>query len=388
MKRWIDIISNTGRSLLNPIFNVLLSIIIIHYSGSYWWGVFVEHLIIIGLALQLINWGNKDYLLREFSKTPAKINTIWLSNVANRSIVLLLFLILLIFYAQSKEEYVTLALWLCLGFLYQSLDVIVVYTKKFNTQIIAEVIGFAVVLIAGWSYNTTYHGLLLEQWFVLGLLIKLITLIVLNAKTILAKGAVHIELNYFLATFPFLAIGLSGMLQSKIDLYVVGWLGEKGSLGTYQVIITLFLYVQAIAGFTLTPFIKQLYRLGEGSIQKLSSKFIYLGLLLCSLALPFIYVMIENVYQFELDWQYYLYGYLFALPIFMYLPKVYTLYKLQKEKKVMYYNFISALINAILTVLLLPNMGIKGALLATALSQWILVLLYAVTTPKMSTHGA
>lgn len=388
MRRLIDILTNAARTLSVPVFNVLLSLLVIRYSGKITWGAFVEFMILLGLLQQFVNWGHRDYLLRSFSETPARINLLFYNNLLIRSLLLIPGGLFLLIYANSFTEALLLSAWLLLAFLYQSLDSLVVYQKKFTYQLWAEGTGMLVTLGGITMIKSTLTAELLLSWYVTGFLVKSLLLILLLRQHLSLPSGFRIQTSFFAAAFPFFLIGLSGMLQSKIDLYVVGLTSDASSLGTYQIIVNLFIYLQATSNFILTPFIRQLYRINKRSYQKIKRRFALFGLIVCLLGLPFIYVLLEQLYRIEVDSYYYLFGILMAFPIFLYLPYIYAFYKAGMEKKVMVINFAAAGMNGLLAFILLPLLELKGVLLAAALTQWMIAAVYFYLSPISIAHEA
>ena len=65
-----------------------------------------------------------------------------------------------------------------------------------------------------------------------------------------------------------------------------------------------------------------------------------------------------------------------VLPVFCYSPWIYLLFKHGRERLVVVVSLIGALANLAITCALLPRLGILGALIGAASSQWLILLLY------------
>ncbi|MBI5566993.1 MAG: hypothetical protein HY870_18995, partial [Chloroflexi bacterium] len=72
-RRLILVSANIANGLLLPLLNPLISIFVVRLASIELWGEYVALLIGLQLAAHIIGWGNKDYLLRQFSFSPARL---------------------------------------------------------------------------------------------------------------------------------------------------------------------------------------------------------------------------------------------------------------------------------------------------------------------------
>jgi O-antigen/teichoic acid export membrane protein len=204
-----------------------------------------------------------------------------------------------------------------------------------------------------------------------------------------------IELAYFRRAFAFFALGFTGLLQSRIDLYLVGLFLPKSMVGQYQVLMNFLLYLQALSNFVLGPFVKNLYRLSYRSILSLSLRLLALGALLCPLGLLLIDVVLRVYYGFDLPPIFFGLGGAVALPIYFYLPIIYALYKGGLAGRVVGINVLGIATSAAISLLLLPTLGLLGAVTGAAAAQLLMLLAYvwrsrelreghALTVPELS----
>ncbi|MEO1435896.1 MAG: hypothetical protein AAFV80_10195, partial [Bacteroidota bacterium] len=276
--------------------------------------------------------------------------------------------------------YLPLSLWLLAQMVYQSFQVLILYHRRFTLAGMVELIGFSVVLVSVWSVPGNLPKELLVWAFAASFIVRSMLLF---ATMNPGQPTFGLDRTFLRACFPFFLIGLSGMLQSKTDLYIVNFMMEDVEVGLYQIVITIYLFYQAAAGFLLEPLARNLYRAKSTVFRKLGRSMAIFGLLLLVLTLPLQYLVFEWFYGFPLSWDYYLYGCLFAFPVFLYLPIIYRLYKVKKEGRVMMLNFMAAVVNGGYTWILLSQMGLTGALLGSALAQWFLLAVYAFWNSKL-----
>jgi len=356
--------------------NIAISLTVIKLASEAVWGAFVHPLIWVTLAAHVMGWGNKEYLLRTFSQSPATLFSNWWENWWTRLSALPIIAVLFFLFFAHPGLAALAVLWLAAAFANQSFDALALYHRKFGVAIFIEVAGFLLVL-AGllWRQNSIdirwLSALYTGQFALKSGLWALVF-----ARPLWGAFRVRWRQRHFLAAFPFFLIGASGFLQSKTDLYVVNYLLPDEAVGTYQVLINLFIYLQAFAGFMLIPFAKNIYRLPEASILKLNKKLLPAGLALLAVGLPASYLVLNRVYGFSLEWPVYGLAALLVLPIFYYLPLIYLFFKRKREKVVVGINALGIAVNLGGNLLLIPAWGIEGALLATATGQWCMAGAY------------
>lgn len=123
------VVANSLNQILLILFSPLLSFLVIRLSGAELWGSFVNVMIGVQLGASVVSWGNKEYLLREFSRTPAGIAREWQASATSRLPLLVgLGLLLALLYPAGLLPW--LLLWAVGLFLSQSHDVLVVYKKS------------------------------------------------------------------------------------------------------------------------------------------------------------------------------------------------------------------------------------------------------------------
>ena len=88
-----------------------------------------------------------------------------------------------------------------------------------------------------------------------------------------------------------------------------------------------------------------------------------------------IWIVLEQWVQLGLNWKIYLISLIASLPAFYNVIPILNLYKTNHEKKVLLSNIITAIINMILTILLLPKYGILGVLISVCISQWLYLMI-------------
>lgn len=374
------VITNSLNNLIIPLFSVLVSWLVIRRESVGLWGAFVEVMIVVQLAAHIMHWGHKEYLLRTFSLNPTTLAPAWQTALLTRLLLFIPYLPILFLFNWSGERVAAAFLWTVLLVLSQSIEVLVLYRRAFGTALLVELSQSLLLLlsIALWSGQLTVDGLL---WlFTLTTGVKTIWLWGYFRGVVLKRGTgVKVEWGYFAAAFTFFLIGLSGTLNSRIDLYSVSYFLDEHEVGQYQILINLLLYLQAASNFILLPFIKTLYRVSQPTTFKVAVRLLGIGVLITPPALLVINLILSQVLDIHLNNAYWLVGALYVLPIYFYVPFVYALYKGNRQKIVVQVSLIGALLNVLLNIWLIPAWGMLGALLATAIVQWLSLFVYVYT---------
>lgn len=380
-KRGNIIFANTVNSLISPFTNIVFSFLLISLAGIELWGSFVYYFLYATLASLILNWGNKDHLLREFSKAPASISSLWLQSFFTR-LSLLVPLAVVLFVSFSGKEAAIIFVWSILISLVSSFDPLVTYYRKFRSSFFAEIVSslimFVLIYLLAGELNIRYLLLVYCSYYI----IKIIWLTFMFAGILSKPDVFHlsglIKFSVLRSSSMFFLLGLTGMLGSRIDQYIVAYYLPKDALGSYQVLKNFLLYFQSVAVFMVFPFIKNIYRLNDESLDKLNKLMILSGIVIIIPAVILFWIILNYIYKLSFSVDVYLLSGLFILPSFFYLISVYRLFKYKKEKIVLFVNLICISASLILSLILLPSFGITGCLIAGTASGWITVLLYFI----------
>jgi O-antigen/teichoic acid export membrane protein len=374
-----QVIFSAAKGFSAPLGNFIIAILGIQLFGKGDWGEMVKVLIWGYLIVFIMNWGNKEFLLRLYSKFPQKVIQAFWTNYLSRFILFPISLLTFILF-QVDIALLSLVLIWCL-FTIQSFDSLVVYNAKFSNQLIAEVVGF-IILILGFYLLSDFSIEILLQIYILSFFIKgLILTHSLDLWNHKPKWA--FDLKQISQGLPFFLIGFSGWLASRIDIYIVGILLPAELLSVFQLLATSFLMLQAVSALILDPFIKHFYRMPVKSIKNLETTMLFIGVPISVIGSISTYIILEIVLNFNLGYYVYVLGGFSVVPIFIYLPDIYKLYKEGKEKMVMIMNFILAFTHSILVLLLIKDFKILGVMAALCISQYLILIIY-----KYATHNS
>jgi len=377
------IAANSVHSLLLPVLNIFISLLVIRFASNKLWGEFVYVLIPVNLATHILQWGSKDYLLREFSLNPGSVTALWQKGLLSRAPLLLLFIPVVFFLNLQLEIKLLLILWVFFAFVFQSFDVVIIFKQRFKTALFLDVIATSILIICIIILKNSLSRNLLILLFTLQFLLKMISLGLVFRKDLFGKFSGRIEPAFIMAALPFFMVGFSGMLASRMDLYCVAYFLSETEVGQYQVFINLLLYLQGIAAFILTPFIKYVYRFPAKTIKKTLYLMSAIGIVINIPAIAAVYFVISYYYRFVFSPEMFFIAYLFIIPVYFSIVKVQVLFKNHRQKVVVFFCFLYAAINLLLNIFLIPLWGIKGALISSAIVQWLLLISYSVSVKRL-----
>ncbi len=374
-RRLFLVAANSLNSLLLPLLNVVISWLVIRHASVELWGAFVTVMIIVQLGAHIAGWGNKDYLLRAFSFQPAHITPLWQNSLITR-LALAAGLCLIGGFLLPPPVRLPALLWGLTLTLDQSYDVLVLYKRDFVVFFLIEVIGIVALAAVIIAFGAQLSVAILIWASVLVYAAKTLAFAGRYRDMTAARPLARFDASYFVLAFPFFLLGLTGLLQSRIDLYTVNYFLSPSELGRYQVFINFMIYLQSISNFILLPFVKSLYRLNYATIRRLSFRLFLLGLIILAPGLATVYLIITRLYGFPVPLPLLITGGLFALPIFFYLPIIYALYKGNRQNQVLAANVLGIAINLGLNLLLVPRIGVLGAMTGSAIAQILMLILY------------
>ena len=353
---------------------MLIPFLVIYYSEKEIWGKFVSVLLFSLIATQFINWGNKEYLLRNFSETPSEIKNTFSSNLVTRLPLVFLFSIIGFFY--FKLDYGGLILiWLFGRFLIHSFEVLIVYEKKFVSSTVVETICFLVFILTFHFFKSDFN---LKTILILYSLYQLIKGIgyLLVFRNFIDFNRISFRFNYYKVSFWFFLLSVLGFLTSKIDVYIVDYFLDNKALADYQIINSLLVFVMSISSFIYNPFIKNIYRINENVVFKTKKTLIVFGALIVPIAILTINFVLKYFLNLSFSVYFYIIAVFYVFPSFLYGIDIVALFKQNQEKKVVLYLSLGILINSTITSFLLYyGYGVTGAMIGAMFSQVLILIL-------------
>lgn len=372
--RIVHISGNTIRQLIVSVFGMAIPFLVIHFSQKEIWGSFVSILLYTLFAVQIINWGNKEYLLRLFSLLPNKIKKNYSRILYTRLPLVFLFTLgSILLFPLSYTFYIFI--WTLGRYFNHSTEALVIYEKKFNTSILIETASFLVFLLPFYLLKDDFgiYSLLVNYSFYQ--FIRGTGYFLLFQKYLSAEN-MKMDISYFKQAFPFFILSILGFFTSKIDVYIIDYFENRTIVANYQILNSLLVFAMSVAAFIYAPFTKNIYRNNKTTVDKIQKQLCVLGLFLVPIGLLFMHLITVFYLKTQLSFWFYSIAFLYVYPSFIYGIKIVELFKNHQEKTVIKILLTGALINTIIsTILVYLNYGMSGALLGSAIAQLVQLML-------------
>ena len=388
LNRSLLVAGHSVNQLLPAITGILTSLLVIRFGSISLWGEFVYVTVVFSIVNSVIGWGNKEFLLRSFSRAPRSIDKFWQRSVIARLPLLLLIVpVLFIFTGIGWHGIAFAALWGVAVFVHQSFESLVMFHKRFTFAATLEAIA-AVILLAEivWLRDRLTLDVLLLI-FTIPAWLKAIAIVIYFRKQAFANWIGKFDAAFFRDAQLFFLLTLVGLLEIKIDLLCINYFLPKSEVGRYQVLIMFLIYLKNAGFFLTAPFIKNIYRMNRASLHKLRNRLFAFGAPLLLIGIAAIFVALSQIYGFNFSWDIYLLGYLFAVPHLLYLIETYQLIREKRERIVLMVSIAGIGCNLLLNMLLIPQFGLTGAIFSSAISQWMILILYRRSEDSFNRRG-
>lgn len=371
MKRILNIVYNITRGIIVPFFNFFILSYGILKFGKENWGEYIGLIIWISLFSFLLNLGNKDYLIRKYTNDTNNVFSHFFNSYISRSAFLITSTILLLFF---KLEIALISIATIFGLhTYNSFESLVIYYQKFRQQLAIELIGFLILLIPLVLLNE-FNLLLILKLYYLSVVAKSILMIIIF-KLWHQKIKLDISFIELFKYWPFFILGLSGMINSKIDLYLVNIFLTNQEISVYQTTTTAFLTLQSMSFFIIAPINKPIYRSNLKTINRIKNIFNKIAIPSVLFGTICIWIVLEKILKLGLSTYLYFISFLTSIPSFYCVVSILSLFKTNNEIKVLYSNIIAAVLNCIISLILLKFIGLQGAFISACICQWFYFIL-------------
>ncbi|MDX1436365.1 MAG: hypothetical protein R3335_06120 [Anaerolineales bacterium] len=252
LQRGRIVLANSLNSFLLFPLGILISTLIIRLTSPDLWGAVVGVMILAQLGAHVVAWGNQEYLLREFSRTPAGISKAWWQSQLIRLVLLPIPLAILLIAGYRGPILLWGLVWTAGLILRQAYQPLVVYFRDFTYSIVVELMTTA--LAVGAILLTSQELSLLPAVQILAfqsVLRGLFFTFRFLGRRIAGPGQTvsPLRLRYLWITTPFFLLALSGMLNSRIDLYLVNIFRPNEEVALYQILVTVIIFTQSAAAF-------------------------------------------------------------------------------------------------------------------------------------------
>lgn len=365
--------NNTVFGLSGTIFNFIFSIVIVRWFSKELWGSFAQTMLLITLASLITGWGSKDFLLREFSRKQ-QIIRLWQTSIISRLLIVMIVLPFIFVFTNSAINPLLILAWVFFNFILRSFDSITVYDRKFVEAIAIEFLGFAFTLLTIFIFE---HVLGLETLiiiFICSSIIKSILYFVVFQRRLFDTFKGNFSRQQLIECIPYFLPPFIGFLQAKSDTFAVALKLSEKELGEYYVLLILLSYCHATAVLTITPFLKNIYRIKQAAFIKIKKDFFLLGLGWSVICMGVIFCMMTFIYEISLSPYTYLIGWSALPPYFIYFLLMQEFLRRDKPYTIVYLNLGAAILNFLVSLFLIDHYGFNGGLLSCAIMQWLLLV--------------
>lgn len=376
----LPVFTNGLRTVVLSIGNLLIAWLVIRQTSAEEWGTFVPYLVGMGLVTHVLGWGNKEFLLRQFSLDEKNIASAFYSSLGARTSLVVVVSLVSVFLLPVGIPLVWLLGWLVAFFLYQSCDAWITYQKAFGLAALVDALGLGLIVGALFLQPQTSFSapLYLIALYAMSYTLRwLLLFFLIGLPKLPGKGALKLfNLEYLSTAAPLLLVGLVGLLSSKMDLYVVSYTLDAESSGQYQILTGGLNFIRATAGFIVYAFITDIYKMSKAEISLQLKRLTALGVGISLAGVVALSLLFRYGLDLTFDLEIYLVAVFYCLPTFVIILCVIYLYRIKKEAIVIRYGIINAGVNFTLSLVLLPVLGILGGLLAGFISLSITAVLY------------
>lgn len=374
--RSITSLVNALRFLLMPLGQLILAKLVIGEDSHALWGQVIAVTIYIQLGSIISNWGNRDYALRQMVARPNAVKEVWWSSFAPRLALLAVAVIVLII---SFPQYMLpICIWLISVYIIQSFDCLVLYTEKTRLLGWVELILFLVFLVLALMVRPYLVNAANILWLMAITQILKAMIYLIYFRNFVEINRIKSPVRHLKNMLPFLLISLTGLLFSRVDLYVANYFLSDDVLGKYQLFIGLFIQLQALSGFMYMPIMQSVFKLKGSSALKLSRRSVVFGSALLAVAVPVLHYVLQEIYLINFSIWAYILGSIFALSMFFIAPLIAFLIGRKKEGLVAQLSAFGIAINLILSCLLVMKWLELGLIFATCVVQITMAIIYYI----------
>lgn len=360
---------------IRPIHTSLISLFVFRFVDIELWGQFVFYLLAIEMITMLLNWGQRAYLMREFSLQPQSIGNLLSTTLFARLPLFIGVTLVLLLWPDFRIYFWSLFFWLTFKWLVNLFESLIKFNRTYLHSILAEILAMCAAI--GYLFYQVQTVKISELIFAFALssITRFVILSPLLSNVNIGKLSWSNLTNNLKITFPLFAIAITALMQVKGDLYTAAFFLDEIELAKYQVMISFLVLGQSIAWIILGPFQKNIYRWKEGNLYNLKKKYLILGVLITSVFSVLLLVGLRVFYQIEVEFWYSILFFAYVLPLYFYLIESQLLLKRKFENRLIKFNLISAMISIGFSIFLIPYLGILGALIGGIVSKCVTALL-------------
>lgn len=361
----------------------LLSFLIVRWFSIAVWGSIVSVLVIQQIANGVLAWGNKDYLQRELGSNPAGFSQLFVER-------LLLFIVLIpiLFFTKwiAPDVFISFLLIVFSRFIIQSFDVVIIMERKFKWVLLVDfsLLLFQVLfLFLRKDEHPDLNNLLLILW--IPQIFKSILLLFIFKRNF---RKIYFKKILIFNSFFFAMLTITGLIHSKVDIFLVGQLVDKATLGKYQIIMAFLWGIQSISMYISGPFVHNFYRLNPASQKKSGNLLKNIGFLIVPVSVCIVMILLHFLFTIEINPSIVMASMLFSIASFIYLPWIFQINQKKLEHRILLLNCIGSIVLFGLIYLINIIFGLTLERILWIISfQQVLIILFVYTANNNRNHA-
>lgn len=362
----LDSVFNVGRNLINPLFIAVISYIFLKRG-------FQQDLLNINKTTALYNlilvfsgWGIKDYLFKDSTRPYHEFNRNWHLAFYSKIILLLPLIIISVFsFPHGYLAFIlTMAVFKTFSTMYESL--VIFYKKSRMFFMIEFLTAGSAILLAYYNilndYSTFFCFLLFIELFKAGFNITIFK------KPSVIYPNIRDLLVFLKETKFYFLIVIVSFFQSRIDLYLLGFLFSPEKLNEYQLILSLISLAQIVIVSFVVSYSKLFYRNINLSMLTFRKIVFRSGFFVAVISAFLIYGILNFIYDFNFKLINVMVILINITAFAWVLYEMYYYTKLEWFNKMLRLVFISGALNFLFGIVLIPVSGITGALAGNSIA--------------------
>lgn len=373
---FVNALFNIGRNFINPLFIAFTTYFFIQAGETEDLRLINSVMALYSLALVFSGWGLKDYLIKESANTYSHFQQKW--NLALYSKLFLIIPPIGLVLIGLKSEYAVFVIWIVvLKAINLSYDPLIIHHRRSAIFFVVDlIIALSMLFLIGTGIIKGYE--LFFYWVITFEGVRIVFNYLIFKQPTWGIPSVRGLFHFLISTKYYFLLGLFGFFQSKVDLYLLGFLFEPQKLNEYQLLLSLIALSQiAIASFVM-PYSKLMFR-NIYDTNKTFKDIIYTTSLIMAICSSVcIYLILNFTYSLNFTYLNTALVFLNLLSFGLVLYEMYQYTKLIWLKKILTFVFMSGAINLFAGLLLIPRYSVTGGILSNTLGLFCLYLLMHV----------
>jgi len=379
-------VQNSAWQILPMLSTLLLSLLIVKWFSLSVWGNIVTVLVVQQIVNGFLAWGNKDYLQRELGTNSTAFSSNFSQLFLERFLLFVLCVTGIYFLNLLDKEYFIFFMLIVLGrFVNQSFDILIIKERRF---VLTLVLDFIVLVIqVGWLFFIKQKEIVLVNdlltVFWLPFLLKSLSLFFIFRKSF---QKITFKKVLLCNAFFFGMLTISGLIHSKIDVFVVSKLLNAENLGKYQIIMSFLWCIQSVSMYVSGPFVHNFYRLDKEAQSNSSKLLKNIGFIIVPIAVALAMLVMHFAFTIKINLSIVMASLVFSIASFIYLPWIFQINQRKVEHRVLIVNIIGTLllIGLLLGVNYILGLTLEITLWIIAIHQILITLMVFVANRKPS----